>query len=69
MWGQNAQGVTFAAIGNTSYTLKGGEDYSSFGGMKAELGPTITAYGLFSNKDEIQVDYLIMGPGCTSEAE
>ena len=37
--------------------------------MKAELGPTITAYGLFSNKDEIQVDYLIMGPGCTSEAE
>ena len=37
--------------------------------MKAELGPTITAYGLFSNKDEIQVDYLIMGPGCTTEAE
>ena len=69
LWGQNAQGVTFAAIGNTSYTLKGGEDYSAFGGMKAELGPTITAYGLFSNKDEIQVDYLIMGPGCTSEAE
>ena len=69
LWGQNAQGVTFAAIGNTSYTLKGGEDYSSYGGMKAELGPTITAYGLFSNKDEIQVDYLIMGPGCTSEAE
>ena len=69
LWGQNAQGVTFAAIGNTSYTLKGGEDYSSYGGMKAELGPTITGYGLFSNKDEIQVDYLIMGPGCTSEAE
>ena len=69
LWGQNAQGVTFAAIGNTSYTLKGGEDYSTYGGMKAELGPTITAYGLFSNKDEIQVDYLIMGPGCTSEAE
>ena len=69
LWGQNAQGVTFAAIGNTSYTLKGGEDYSTSGGMKAELGPTITAYGLFSNKDEIQVDYLIMGPGCTTEAE
>jgi len=69
LWGQNAQGVTFAAIGNTSYTLKGGEDYSTYGGMKAELGPTITGYGLFSNKDEIQVDYLIMGPGCTSEAE
>ena len=69
LWGQNAQGITFAAIGNTSYTLKGGEDYSSYGGMKAELGPTITAYGLFS-KDEIQVDYLIMGPGgFNSESE
>ena len=52
-----------------SHDPKGGEDYSTSGGMKAELGPTITAYGLFSNKDEIQVDYLIMGPGCTTEAE
>ena len=37
--------------------------------MKAELSNLITSYGLFSNKDEIEVDYLIMGPGCATEAE
>ena len=70
LWGQNAQGVTFAAIGNTSYTLTSGEDYSSQGGMQPALGKVISSYGLFSNKDEIQVDYLIMGPGgFNSESE
>jgi hypothetical protein len=63
LWGQNAQGITFAAIGNVSYTLTEGVDYSANGGMKASLGDLITSYDLFSNKDEIQVDYLIMGPG------
>ena len=37
--------------------------------MKAELSNLITSYGLFSNKDEIEVDYLIMGPGCTNESD
>ena len=70
LWGQNAQGVTFAAIGNTSYTLTSGEDYSSQGGMQPALGKVISSYNLFSNKDEIQVDYLIMGPGgFNSESE
>jgi hypothetical protein len=67
LWGQDAQDVTFSAIGNITYTLTGGVDYSVNGGMKPELGDLITSYGLFSNKDEIQVDYLIMGPGFDSE--
>ena len=69
LWGQSAQDVTFSAIGNVTYTFGGGVDYSSTGGMKAELSNLITSYGLFSNKDEIEVDYLIMGPGCAIEAE
>ena len=69
LWGQDAQGITFAALGNVNYTLAGGVDYSATGGMKAELSTLITAYGLFSNKDEIEVDYMIMGPGCATEAE
>ena len=69
LWGQNAQGVTFAALGNVNYTFAGGVDYSATGGMKAELAKLITAYGFFSNKDEIEVDYMIMGPGCATEAE
>jgi len=67
LWGQNAQGVTFAAIGNKTYSLTGGVDYSASGGMKPALGDLITSYGLFSNKDEVQVDYLIMGPGFDSQ--
>ena len=37
--------------------------------MKASLGDLITAYGYFSNKDEVEADYLIMGPGCTEKFE
>jgi hypothetical protein len=62
LWGQKAQDVTFAAIGNKSYTLAGGVDYDANGGMKATLGDLMNSYTLFSNRDEIQVDYLIMGP-------
>ena len=67
LWGLKAQGVTFSAIGNVTYTLNGGVDYSASGGMKAELSDLITSYSLFSNRDEIQADYIIMGPGCISE--
>ena len=70
LWGQPAQDNTFSAIGNITYTLGGGEDYSAGipiigenGGMTATLGDLQTSYKLFENKDEIAVDYLIMGPG------
>jgi hypothetical protein len=66
LWGLGAQDVTFSAIGNKTYTLGGGVDYSASNGMKAELGDLITSYDKFSNKDEVQVDYLIMGPGMDS---
>ena len=69
LWGQDAQGVVFSALGNVTYTLSGGVDYSGAGGMKAELGDLVTAYDLFANRDEIQVDYLINGPGLLVEAE
>ena len=69
LWGQNAQGVTFSAIGNITYNLTGGVDYSANGGMTATLANLVTAYTLFSNKDEIEVDYLINGPGLSNEYE
>jgi hypothetical protein len=79
LWSQNAQGTTFAGIGNVSYTLGGGTDYTSVadavpaagenGGMKAELGDLKTAYDTLSNKDEQAVDFLIMGPGCSNRFE
>ena len=69
LFGQDAQDVTFTVLGNASYTLGGGVDYSANKGAKAELSNLITSYGLFANKDEIEVDYLIMGPGCATESE
>jgi hypothetical protein len=73
-WNKETQDVTFSALGNKTYTLKGGKDYSSAtpgttGTMKADLGSLATAYDLFGNKDEIAVDYLIMGPGLGSTTE
>jgi phage tail sheath protein FI len=37
--------------------------------MQASLGDLIDSYQLFSNKDEIKVDYLIMGPGLTNQVD
>jgi len=69
IWGQEAQDVRFSAIGNVSYTLGGGEDYQAGGGMDATLGDLVTGYGYFDNKDEIEVDYIIMGPGLSAETD
>ena len=69
LWGLDAQGVTYNAIGNVTYTLTGGVDYSATGGMSAALGDLITSYNEFSNKDEIEVDYIIMGPGGATLAD
>ena len=64
LWGQNAQGITFSATGNTTYTFAGGVNYdSTYNGYAATLANLITSYGKFQNKDEIEVDYIIMGPG------
>ncbi len=71
LWGQETQGIIFNAIGNVTYPLGGGVDYAAAGGteMKATLGSVADAYDLFSNPDEVEVDYLIMGPGGGAEDE
>jgi hypothetical protein len=69
--GTVAQDKQFLAVGNVTFTLASGNDYQTSGsdGYKADLGKLITAYGLLDNKDEVEVDFLIMGPGCATEAE
>ena len=70
LWGQNAQDVDFASVGNITYQLKGGKDYASGSQrMKATLGDLVTSYRLFRNDEEFPVDYLIMGPGCSTKYE
>jgi hypothetical protein len=70
LWNKDAQGRTYSSLGNVTYTLTGGKDYDgATGGMTATLGNLITAYNLFSNADEVAVDYLIMGPGLGNKFE
>ena len=69
LWNEPAQDKTFSALGNQTYVLQGGVDYSANGGMTATLGDLITSYRLFENRDEVQVDYLIMGPGLGDKDE
>ena len=66
IWGQNAQGSTFNVIGNKTYNLVGGANYGS---GTATLSSLMTAYDLFSNNAEIEVDFLIYGPSLSSELE
>ena len=67
LWNQDCQDVSYSVLGNATYNLSGGKNYGTTvgatGDLKAELGDLITSYQLFANKEEIEVDYLIMGPG------
>ena len=67
-WNQEAQGKVFNAIGNATFELSSGADYAG-NGAKATLGGLNTAYDLFANSDEVEVDYLICGPGLESKEE
>tara|TARA_R100001480_G_scaffold26942_1_gene37198 strand:+ start:330 stop:2525 length:2196 start_codon:yes stop_codon:yes gene_type:complete len=66
-WGLAAQGVTFNVLGNVTYTLAGGADYSATGGMGATLGDVLNGYKLYENKDEIDIDFLMMGSAMNDE--
>jgi len=66
-WGLAAQGVTFNVLGNVTYTLAGGADYGATGGMGSTLGDVLNGYKLYENKDEINVDFLLMGSAMNDE--
>lgn len=66
-WGQDAQSVVFSAIGNKTYSLSGGVDYSTSGGFAATLGGLQTSYQIFANDADVEIDFLLMGPGLTDK--
>jgi hypothetical protein len=66
VWGQEASNTTFSSIGNKTYNLIGGSDYGSGGPTLSDLADS---YELFSNKDEIDVNFLIYGPSMSNLIE
>jgi hypothetical protein len=75
LWGQDAQGITFSALGNVNYSLLGGKNYDGnedpklSGALDATLGNLNTAYSKFEDESEVDVDFLIMGPGLETKEE
>ena len=61
-WGVLTQGVTFASIGNNTYNLLGGADYSANGGMSCTLSNIISSYEILKNPAEYGINFLINGP-------
>ena len=74
-WDQNAQGIKFAGIGNTTLTLSGGKNYddgtdtSATNAFVPELNKLVSGYSLFENADNFEVDFLLMGSGNHTEAK
>ena len=61
-WGVLTQGVTFSSIGNNTYNLLGGADYSANGGMSCTLSNIISSYEILKNPAEYGINFLINGP-------
>ena len=76
-FGQDVQGVTFNSIGSLNLDLVGGKDYSTassetpasmIGGYETSLSNVTASYALFE-RDEFDIDFLIMGPGLATMEE
>ena len=74
-WDQAAQGIAFGGSGVTTLTLQGGKNYggettvTTAGAMKASLGGITSGYDLFEDKDQFDIDFLLMGSGNYPEYE
>ena len=66
-WDQAAEGIVFSGVGNTSYVLSTGADYDgtttgvSSTALTSALADRVGGYDLFTNTEEYDIDFLIMG--------
>lgn len=68
LWGQLADGVAFNVIGNKSFTLTGGKDYSTapgqatnVGGFEINISDLYNSYDNLSNPNEVPLTFLLQG--------
>jgi hypothetical protein len=66
-WDQPAENIIFSAAGSNTYTLSGGLNYSGTdsltndGSLTSTLAELRDGYDLFSNTENVKVDFLLMG--------
>ena len=74
-WDQPAQGIKFGGKGVTTVSLTGGKNYggqsnlTTAGAMKGSLGGITSGYDLFEDKDQFDIDFLLMGSANYPEHE
>jgi len=74
-WDQNAQGISFAAIGNSNSVMTKGVNYdgtadlTASGALGNTLGGIIAGYNVFVNEEDTDVDFLLMGSAAHSKVE
>ena len=62
-WNQNTASINFGCVGQKTYTLSNGYDYSSAnGGMAVTLSSVIQSYELVRNPAEYDINFIINGP-------
>ena len=64
IWGTVAEGTTFNSVGNVSFELSGGKDYSgtnNIGGFAVSLTNITDAYDELANETEVSIDFLLQG--------
>jgi hypothetical protein len=63
-WGQESNEVHFNSVGNVSFTITGGKDYSgesNIGGFSASLSDITDALDKLSNPTEVELNFLLQG--------
>lgn len=61
IWDRVSDNYTFNSIGNKSFTLTAGLNYNNLNGYTAELSYINTAYDLFSNSTNSQLNFILQG--------
>jgi len=64
VWGVPAEGVNFNSVGNKSFSLTGGHDYSGtgdIGGFSVDLTDLTDAYDKFANEAATTINFLLQG--------
>lgn len=73
LWGQESDGVHFNSVGNKSFILTGGKDYSTnfgqptnVGGFEIQLSDIYSAIDKLSDETEIDLNFLLQGSAAGS---